>query len=194
METGVSTRDVRSGSSSALCPPAGEQDEELPCWPTPKAPPRTRDSIGRRPVVRSTGNEGRIAGYPLFSFTYAPRRETPRSRVCDVTTRRVWCGCAEYRRSCGRVRGPADMVCVVSTYTIRAAHARALSNFREGPEGSPSRFLRAKSRARKRPSDWIDRNFKYILWPDGSSERPRRRPPAGLWKISSISVVFGVIS
>ncbi|CAL1677102.1 unnamed protein product [Lasius platythorax] len=47
-KTDVSTRDVRSGSSSALCPPADEQDEELPCWSTPKAPPRMRDSIGRR--------------------------------------------------------------------------------------------------------------------------------------------------
>lgn len=64
---------------------------------------------------------------------------------------------------------PVDTVCVVSTCTIRAAHAPALSNFREGAEDSPSRFLGAESRTRKRPSDWIDRNFKYILRPDGSS-------------------------
>lgn len=53
---------------------------------------------------------------------------------------------------------PVDAVCVVSTYAIRAAHARALSNFREGPKDSPSRFLEAKSRARKRRSLGLDRS------------------------------------
>lgn len=143
------------------------------------------------PLFRSTGNEGRTAGYPLFSFTYAPRRETPRWRVCetDVTARLgVGAWVSTQLQTCA---WPVDTVCVVSTYTVStAAHARALSNFREGPEDSPSRFLGAELRARKRPSDWIDRNFKYILRPDGSSGEP----PAGLWKISSILVALDVIS
>lgn len=102
------------------------------------------------PLFRSTGHEGRTAGYPLFSFTYAPRRETPRPRVCEADVKApLGVGACEYRRSCRRVRGPASAVCVVSTYTIRAAHARALSNFREGPEDSPSRSLSGQIEGKK---------------------------------------------
>lgn len=64
------------------------------------------------PLFQSTGNEGRTAGYPLFSFTYAPRRETPRWRVCETdVTAAVRCGCVS-------IDATAD-VCVAGGYGVR---------------------------------------------------------------------------
>jgi len=139
------------------------------------------------------GDEGRtVCGVSSLQLHLRSPPRASRSRVCvrDRCNSAVGVGAwvSTQLQTCA---WPVDTVCVVSTCAIRAAHARALSNFREGPVDSPSRFLEAEeSRARKRPSDWIDRNFKYILRPDGSSGEPRWRPLAGLWKISSISTRY----
>lgn len=186
-------RETYEISSSALCPPAGEQETKS-CHVGRRQRHRPGLAIplvaGVVPGVRETK---RAVGYPLFGFTYAPRRGVPRSmcaRETDIPARWMWM--CEYRRNCKRVND-WWCVCAVSTHTIQNAHTRTLSNFAKDRRPS-SRFLGTESRARKRPSDWIDRNFKYILWRDGSStENHRRRPPAGLRKISLISAPLDII-
>lgn len=127
--------------------------------------------------ARCSGVRGTKGGLQGILSSASPTLPTPRGspaacvRETDVTRRRrVWVRvsidatadvCVDRRMRCALYRRTRYAPHTLAHWVIFEKDRRTL----------PLASFGAKSRARKRPSDWIDRNFKYILQPDGSSER-----------------------
>lgn len=141
-------------------------------------------------AFRREGNEEGCGVSSLRLHLRSPPWGSPFNVCARPIYQREGCGCANIDATASMWM--AGSVCARYRRTRYNAHIRTLSNFAKDRRSS-SRFLGTESRARKRPFDWIDRNFKYILRSDGSSREPRRRPAAGLRKISLISVTLDII-